>query len=72
MSFSLEIANEKFLSDSTPLLKKGFELLAEILTNPNISEMALIKKQLKKKSGHLKQEFNLFLMIKCAIPMSAS
>ena len=36
ISFSLEIANEKFLSDPTPLLKKGFELLAEILTNPNI------------------------------------
>jgi predicted Zn-dependent peptidase len=36
MSFSIEIANEKFLSDPSPLLKKGFELLAEILTNPNI------------------------------------
>ena len=36
MSFSIEIANEKFLSDPSPLLKKGFELLTEILTNPNI------------------------------------
>jgi predicted Zn-dependent peptidase len=36
MSFSIEIANEKFLNDPSPLLKKGFELLAEILTNPNI------------------------------------
>ncbi len=37
ISFSLEIANEKFLSDPSPLLKKGFELLAEVLTNPNVS-----------------------------------
>jgi predicted Zn-dependent peptidase len=37
ISFSIEIANEKFLSDPSPLLKKGFELLAEILINPNLS-----------------------------------
>ncbi|WP_163184068.1 EF-P 5-aminopentanol modification-associated protein YfmF [Neobacillus sedimentimangrovi] len=36
MSFYVEMANEKFLSDPTPLLKKGFELLSEILTNPNV------------------------------------
>lgn len=35
VSFLIEISNEKFLTDPTPLLKKGFELLAEILLNPN-------------------------------------
>ncbi|MDZ5473412.1 pitrilysin family protein [Bacillus sp. 31A1R] len=35
ISISIEIANEKFLSDPTPLLKKGLELLSEIVTNPN-------------------------------------
>jgi predicted Zn-dependent peptidase len=35
ISFTIEIANEKFLSDPTPLLKKAFEFLSEVLTNPN-------------------------------------
>lgn len=35
ISFTIEVANEKFLKDQTPLLRKAFELLAEILTNPN-------------------------------------
>lgn len=55
MSFSLEIANEKFLSDSEPLLKKGFELLAEILTNPNISGNAFEKDTVEKEKRTLKQ-----------------
>ncbi|MFJ7729179.1 EF-P 5-aminopentanol modification-associated protein YfmF [Neobacillus sp. NPDC097160] len=54
MSFSLEIANEKFLSDSNPLLKKGFELLAEILTNPNISENAFDRETVDKEKRTLK------------------
>ncbi|WP_071395278.1 EF-P 5-aminopentanol modification-associated protein YfmF [Bacillus tuaregi] len=35
ISLSIEIANEKFLSDSTPLLAKAFGFLAEVVTNPN-------------------------------------
>ncbi|WP_428908604.1 EF-P 5-aminopentanol modification-associated protein YfmF [Niallia sp. Krafla_26] len=35
MSFTVEIANEKFLSNSEPLLKKAFEFLAEVIKNPN-------------------------------------
>ncbi|QCJ42095.1 insulinase family protein [Bacillus sp. S3] len=54
MSFSLEIANEKFLSDSNPLLKKGFELLAEILTNPNISDNAFDRETIDKEKRTLK------------------
>jgi predicted Zn-dependent peptidase len=55
MSFSIEIANEKFLSDPSPLLKKGFELLAEILTNPNISGNAFDPETVEKEKRTLKQ-----------------
>ena len=54
MSFSLEIANEKFLSDSSPLLKKGFELLAEILTNPNLAGNAFDRNTVEKEKRTLK------------------
>jgi predicted Zn-dependent peptidase len=55
MSFSLEIANEKFLSDPAPLLKKGFELLAEIITNPNIEEKGFNSETVEKEKRTLKQ-----------------
>ncbi|MBM7655161.1 EF-P 5-aminopentanol modification-associated protein YfmF [Neobacillus cucumis] len=54
MSVSLEIANEKFLSDPTPLLKKGFELLSEILTHPNGSGNAFDKDTVEKEKRVLK------------------
>ncbi|WP_040205046.1 EF-P 5-aminopentanol modification-associated protein YfmF [Neobacillus jeddahensis] len=54
VSFSLEIANEKFLSDPNPLLKKGFELLAEIVTNPNVSGNAFDKETIEKEKRTLK------------------
>lgn len=55
ISFSLEIANEKFLSDPSPLLKRGFELLAEVLTNPNASGNAFDKETVDKEKRTLKQ-----------------
>ncbi|MGG3561754.1 pitrilysin family protein [Neobacillus rhizosphaerae] len=55
ISFSLEIANEKFLSDPSPLLKKGFELLAEILTKPNITSNAFDSETVEKEKRSLKQ-----------------
>jgi len=54
MSFSLEIANEKFLNGSNPLLKKGFELLAEVLINPNISGNAFDHETVEKEKRTLK------------------
>ncbi|MGR3763926.1 EF-P 5-aminopentanol modification-associated protein YfmF [Rossellomorea sp. NS-SX7] len=36
VNFSVEIANEKFLKDSEPLLEKGLEFLSDVLLNPNI------------------------------------
>ncbi|WP_370876177.1 EF-P 5-aminopentanol modification-associated protein YfmF [Neobacillus ginsengisoli] len=55
VSFSIEIANEKFLGDQTPLLKKGFELLAEILTKPNLTGHAFDQDTVEKEKRTLKQ-----------------
>jgi predicted Zn-dependent peptidase len=55
ISFLIEIANEKFLSDPAPLLKKGFELLAEILTKPNVSGNAFDKETVEKEKRTQKQ-----------------
>ncbi|NRD78904.1 insulinase family protein [Bacillus sp. BRMEA1] len=55
ISFLIEIANEKFLSDHNPLLKKGFELLAEILTKPNVSGHAFDKDTVEKEKRTQKQ-----------------
>lgn len=55
ISFSLEIANEKFLSDPEPLLKKGMELIAEILVNPLAENDAFDKETVEKEKRTLKQ-----------------
>lgn len=55
LSFSLEIANEKFLSDPEPLLKKGLELIAEILVNPLAENDAFDKETVEKEKRTLKQ-----------------
>jgi predicted Zn-dependent peptidase len=55
ISFLIEIANEKFLSDPSPLLKKGFELLTEILTNPNVNGNSFDQETVEKEKRTLKQ-----------------
>lgn len=55
ISFSLEIANEKFLSDPEPLLKKGLELIAGILVNPHAENGAFDKATVEKEKRTLKQ-----------------
>ncbi|GAM14986.1 EF-P 5-aminopentanol modification-associated protein YfmF [Mesobacillus selenatarsenatis] len=55
LSFSLEIANEKFLSDRNPLLKKGMQLMAEILVNPLADNEAFDKETVEKEKRTLKQ-----------------
>lgn len=55
VSFSFEIANEKFLSDPSPLLEKGLEFLAEILTNPNANNGAFHQDIVEKEKRTLKQ-----------------
>jgi predicted Zn-dependent peptidase len=55
MSFSIEIANEKFLNDPNPLLQKGFEFLAEVLMNPNTNGNSFDSKTVEKEKRTLKQ-----------------
>ncbi|MDQ0270159.1 EF-P 5-aminopentanol modification-associated protein YfmF [Cytobacillus purgationiresistens] len=55
ITISLDIANEKFLSDQTPLLKKAFELLAEIVTKPNVSDNGFDQTTVNKEKRTLKQ-----------------
>jgi predicted Zn-dependent peptidase len=55
MSFSIEIANEKFLMDASPLLQKGFEFLAEILTKPNLKADGFETETVEKEKRTLKQ-----------------
>lgn len=55
ISFSIEIANEKFLKDQTPLLRKAFEFLAEILTNPNANNNQFTTLTVQNEKRTLKQ-----------------
>ena len=58
ITLSLEIVNERYLKDDTPLIEKGFQLLKEIIWNPLVSseqfdaqfltqEKSLLKKKLE-------------------------
>ncbi|MFS0656262.1 EF-P 5-aminopentanol modification-associated protein YfmF [Bacillus sp. 179-C3.3 HS] len=38
ITFRLELANEKYLKDQTPLLEKGFALLADLLFHPYLED----------------------------------
>jgi predicted Zn-dependent peptidase len=55
MSFSIEIANEKFLNDPSPLLQKGFEFLAEVLMIPNTNGNSFDSQTVDKEKRTLKQ-----------------
>lgn len=55
ISFTIEVANEKFLSDTEPLLHKTFAFLAEILLNPNASGGAFEPKSVENEKRALKQ-----------------
>jgi predicted Zn-dependent peptidase len=44
LQFYLEIANEKFLADSRPLLEEGVRFLGEVLTRPLLENGAFSKK----------------------------
>ncbi|MEK3800334.1 pitrilysin family protein [Peribacillus sp. FSL H8-0477] len=55
ISFTMEIANEKFLSDPAPLLEKGFALLADILLKPNSTDTAFDELSFTNEKRSLKQ-----------------
>lgn len=55
ISFTIDITNEKFLKDNTPLLKKGIDFLSEVLLNPNIENEAFHAETVEKEKRTLKQ-----------------
>jgi predicted Zn-dependent peptidase len=55
ITFRLEIANEKFLKDSTPLLEKGIQLLSEVLLKPVTENNAFVASTVEKEKRALKQ-----------------
>lgn len=55
ISFVLEVANEKFLADSVPLTRKAVELLADILTNPNVNGNSFDRETVDNEKRTMKQ-----------------
>jgi len=55
MSFTVDIANEKFLKDSTPLLQKGINFLSQVLLNPNAENNSFHEETVEKEKRTLKQ-----------------
>ncbi|RLQ95680.1 EF-P 5-aminopentanol modification-associated protein YfmF [Falsibacillus albus] len=55
ISFTLEIANEKFLKDQTPLLRKGMEFLASVISNPNVEDNTFHHETVEKEKRTLRQ-----------------
>jgi len=58
ISFSIEVANEKFLQDKTPLLQKAIDFLREVLQNPNITDRAFDEATMTKEKRSLKRRIH--------------
>ncbi|CAH0211676.1 Antilisterial bacteriocin subtilosin biosynthesis protein AlbE [Peribacillus sp. Bi96] len=55
ISFTIDIVNEKFLSDSTPLLEKAFGLLSEVIFHPKKNGEAFDAKTVSNEIRSLRQ-----------------
>lgn len=55
ISIKMEIANEKFLSDQTPIFLKGIQLLGEIVFQPDLENGVFKASTLEKEKRSLKQ-----------------
>lgn len=55
ISFKIEVANEKYLSDPTPLLEKALRLLAEVMLKPKLENGAFDEDIVSKEKRTLKQ-----------------
>lgn len=55
ISFKIEVANEKYLSDPTPLLEKALRLLAEVVLKPKLDDGVFDKEIVSKEKRTLKQ-----------------
>jgi predicted Zn-dependent peptidase len=58
IQIQLEIANEKFLSDSAPLLRKGIEFLGEVITRPLIENNAFSEAYVRSEAEILKKKIS--------------
>ncbi|MGF2615717.1 insulinase family protein [Rossellomorea vietnamensis] len=54
MSFSIEVANEKFLKDSEPLLRKGLQFLADVVMAPNVEQNSFHTETVEKEKKNQK------------------
>ncbi|ASB89550.1 pitrilysin family protein [Bacillus sonorensis] len=55
ITFRLDIANEKYLKDQTPLLEKGLELLSDIMFSPALKDGAFDSLYVSQEKRTLKQ-----------------
>ena len=55
ISLTIEVANEKFLSQSPPLLQKAFEFLTEVIKNPYVNEGSFDPSTVENEKRSLKQ-----------------
>lgn len=55
LQFGLEIANERYLSDPTPLMDKGMAFLGELLTRPALEGKGFVDQYVRSEKQNLKQ-----------------
>jgi predicted Zn-dependent peptidase len=55
ITIRLDVANERFLSDSTPLFDKAIELLAEVVFDPHLEENRFVQSVVESEKRSLKQ-----------------
>lgn len=58
MNFRMEIANEKFLSNSSPLLEKGLELFSSVILSPKVENGVFDKEIVEGEKRTLKQKLS--------------
>lgn len=58
ISFNMEVANEKYLSDSAPLLEKSLRLLAEVILRPKFEDGMFDQKIVEKEKETLIQRIH--------------
>ncbi|HJV46679.1 MAG TPA: pitrilysin family protein [Bacillota bacterium] len=58
IQLQLEIANEKYLSDPTPLLQKGIEFLGEVMTKPLVEDNGFSSNYVKSEVEILKNKIS--------------
>ncbi|WP_232735744.1 EF-P 5-aminopentanol modification-associated protein YfmF [Alteribacter populi] len=55
ISFKLEVANERYLKDETPLLEKAFQMMTSVVTNPLLEDGKFKDSVVKSEKRNLKQ-----------------